>query len=196
MKIQALGIHGCFVIEHDVFPDERGLFREWFKASALKELGINFEIAQANFSVSNQGVIRGLHYSLAPEGQSKLVTCVQGRILDHLVDIRVGSPTYLEKVSVGLDSNSGISLFIATGVAHGFSVPKETSAISYLTSSEFSSYYEKGINPLDKTLNIDWSLPGSTKSVMSKADLDAKDYEFALLNNLLPTYTKRKISNV
>jgi len=196
MKIQALSIDGCFVIKHDVFLDERGLFREWFKTSALEELGIDFKIAQANFSASKQGVIRGLHYSLAPEGQSKLVTCVQGGILDHLVDIRVGSPTYLEKVCVELDSNSGISLLIATGVAHGFSVPKETSAISYLTSSEFSSFYEKGISPLDKTLNIDWSLPGSVNSVISKADLGAKDYEFALLNNLLPTYPKRKKSNV
>jgi dTDP-4-dehydrorhamnose 3,5-epimerase len=192
MKIQALGIEGCFAIEHDVFTDERGLFREWFKASAVEKLGNGFDIAQANFSVSAPGVIRGLHYSLSPEGQSKLVTCVQGSIFDHLVDIRVGSPTFLEKISIELDSNSGLSVFIATGVAHGFSVPKETSAICYLTSSEFSSVHEKGINPLDKTLDINWSLPATTQRISSKADLTAMDFELALGNNLLPTYTVRK----
>ncbi len=192
MRIQVLGIEGCFVVEHDVFPDERGFFREWFKASTIEKMGIDFDIAQANFSVSAPGVIRGLHYSLSPEGQSKLVTCVQGGIFDHLVDIRVGSPTYLEKISIELDSNSGRSVFIATGVAHGFSVPKETSAICYLTSSEFSSVYEKGINPMDKTLDINWSLPATTQIISSKADLTAMDFDLALGNNLLPTYTVRK----
>ena len=193
MKIQPVGIDGCFLINHDVFPDERGLFREWFKASALDGIGIEFKIAQANFSVSKKGVIRGLHYSLAPEGQSKLVTCVQGGILDHLVDIRVGSPTYLEKVCIALESDSGNSVLIASGVAHGFSVPRETSAISYLTTSEFSSSFEKGINPLDRKLNVDWRLPESTSSVISKADLDARDFEFALHNDLLPVYSARKL---
>ena len=196
MKIQALGIDGCFTIEHDVFPDDRGLFREWFKESAIEKLGISFNIAQANFSVSKQGVIRGLHYSLSPEGQSKLVTCVQGGIYDHLVDIRVGSPTYLEKLSIEMDSDSGLSVLIATGVAHGFSVPKETSAICYLTSSEFFSSYEKAINPMDETLNVDWSLPAAAQRIISESDLDAMDYEVALRNNLLPMYTPRKKSNV
>lgn len=193
MKIQPLGIDGCFLINHDVFPDDRGLFREWFKASALEGIGIEFQIAQANFSVSKKGVIRGLHYSLAPEGQSKFVTCVQGGILDQLVDIRVGSPTYLEKVCIELESDSGNSVLIASGVAHGFSVPRETSAISYLTTSEFSSSFEKGINPLDRKLNVNWRLPESTSSVISKADLDARDFEFALDNDLLPMYSAGKL---
>lgn len=195
MKIQPLGIDGCFLINHDVFPDERGLFREWFKASALENIGIEFEIAQANFSVSKKGVIRGLHYSLAPEGQSKLVTCVQGGILDHLVDIRVGSPTYLEKVCIELESDGGYSVLIASGVAHGFSVPRETSAISYLTTSEFSSSFEKGIDPLDANLNIDWRLPASTGNIISRADSDARDFEFALHNDLLPMYSAGKSHN-
>lgn len=195
MKIQPLEIDGCFLINHDVFPDERGLFREWFKASALEDTGIEFKIAQANFSVSKKGVIRGLHYSLAPEGQSKLVTCVQGGILDQLVDIRVDSPTYLEKVCIELESDSGNSVLIASGVAHGFSVPRENSAISYLTTSEFSSSFEKGINPLDRNINIDWRLPEATDYVISKSDLAAMDFEFALHNDLLPKYSARKLHN-
>ena len=193
MKIQPLEIDGCFLINHDVFPDERGLFREWFKASALEDIGIEFKIAQANFSVSKKGIIRGLHYSLAPEGQSKLVTCVQGGILDQLVDIRVGSPTYLEKVFIELESDSGNTVLIASGVAHGFSVPRETSAISYLTTSEFSASFEKAINPLDRNLNIDWRIPDSTDRIISKADLAAMNFEFALYNDLLPIYSAREL---
>lgn len=192
MRIQKLGIEGCFSIEHDVFPDNRGIFREWFKSSAIRELGIEFDVAQANFSVSEPGVIRGLHYSLSPKGQSKVVTCVQGGILDQLVDIRIGSPTYLEKVSIWLDSSSGDSVLIATGVAHGFSVPKERSAICYLTSSEFSAADERGINPMDKTLNVDWSLPSDTQRTVSKADLQALDYQLALTTNQLPNYKPRE----
>jgi len=189
MKIEKLGIDGCFVIEHDVFPDERGLFREWFKASALDSIGIRFSIAQANFSVSKQGVIRGLHYSIAPEGQTKLVTCVEGLIIDHLVDIRIGSPTYLEKASVEIDSKSGISVLIATGVAHGFSVPKTTSAISYLNSSEYSSKFEKGINPYDIELAVEWGLSQGLTGIISVADSESISFEQAMSTNALPRYS-------
>jgi len=193
MKIQALAIEGCFVIEHDVYPDDRGLFREWFKASALEELGIEFKVAQANFSVSKKGVIRGLHYSLAPEGQSKLVTCVQGGIHDQLVDIRVGSPTYLEKVSVELGSNSGLSVFIATGVAHGFSVSKATSAICYLTSSEFDIEFERGINPRDSQLNVNWRLPLGSQEIFSKADANSVSLSDAMLSDSLPKFIRKEV---
>lgn len=188
MKIQELGIDGCFVIEHDVFPDQRGLFREWFKASAIQKLGIDFKIAQANFSVSAAGVIRGLHYSLSPEGQSKLVTCVQGGITDYMVDIRIGSPTYLEKIRIKLDSNSGHSVLIASGVAHGFSVPEVTSATCYLTSSEFSAKYEKSINPLDEDLDVDWALPNEVKSIISKSDSESASFKNSLMSGALPKY--------
>jgi dTDP-4-dehydrorhamnose 3,5-epimerase len=171
-----------------VYPDERGFFREWFKASSLQKMGINFSVEQANFSVSKQGVIRGLHYSLAPKGQSKLVTCVQGEIMDVLVDIRVGSPTYLEHINLELNSNSGISILIATGVAHGFSVPKETSAISYLNSSEYSSKFERSINPLDDQLNLDWRLPNGTHEILSKSDASAASFIEARNSAQLPSY--------
>jgi len=189
MKFEKLGIDGCFIIEHEVFPDERGFFREWFKASALDALGINFSVAQANFSVSKQGVIRGLHYSIAPKGQGKLVTCVQGLIIDHLVDIRVGSPTYLEKASVEIDSKSGISVLIATGVAHGFSVPKGTSAISYLNTSEYSSTFEKSINPYDYELAVDWGLPKGLRGIISVADSESISFEKAMSISALPIYS-------
>ncbi len=118
MKIHALGIEGCFAIEHDVFPDERGLFREWFKGSELEKEGIVFDVAQANLSSSHRGVIRGMHYSLAQLGQSKLVTCVVGNVLDVLIDIRIDSPTFMKQERFELSSIKGSCIFVPSGLAH------------------------------------------------------------------------------
>ena len=190
MKIQALGIDGCFTIEHDVFPDDRGLFREWFKASESEKLGFDFSVAQANFSISKRGVIRGLHYSLAPEGQSKLVTCVQGVITDVLVDIRTGSPTFMNKLDIELESKSGKTLLIDSGVAHGFSVLSEIAAVCYLTSSEYSSNYEKSINPHDGELNINWCLPKGVQEIISESDLTSTSFSEAMIIGNLPNFSE------
>lgn len=189
MKIQPLGIDGCFLIEHDVFPDARGLFREWFKSSALEKLGIDFTVAQANFSVSKQGVIRGLHYSLAPSGQMKLITCAHGRIADVLVDVRTESPTYLKQVKIELESNSGKTILINSGVAHGFSVLSEFAATVYLTSSEYSSKFEKSLNPFDIKLAVDWSIPKGSLGILSVSDSESISFEKALNIGALPKYS-------
>lgn len=189
MRIQPLGIVGCFLIEHDVFPDERGLFREWFKSSALKKLGNKFEVAQANFSVSQQGVIRGLHYSLAPGGQMKLITCAHGRIADVLVDIRTGSPTYLKQVQIRLESNSGTTILIDSGVAHGFSVLSEFAATVYLTSSEYAAQFEKSLNPYDIKLAVNWPLPKGSRGILSLSDSEAISFEKAMEIGALPKYS-------
>lgn len=189
IKIEPTSISGSYIFHHDVYPDNRGIFREWFRESIFNSLGLEFRIAQANFSNSRPGVIRGLHYSLAPSGQSKLVTCVQGNVRDCLVDIRCGSPTYLEKVYLNLDSSSGNSLFIPNGVAHGFSVLAENSSIAYLTSSEYSATYEKSINPEDKVLEIDWEIDYE-KRIMSESDSKAISFETAIKLNLLPDFSE------
>jgi dTDP-4-dehydrorhamnose 3,5-epimerase len=190
MNIQALDIDGCFVIEHDVFPDERGLFREWFKASEIAKLGIDFKIAQANFSVSTQGVIRGLHYSLAVNGQKKLITCVNGTVIDILVDIRTKSPTYLSQVSIELGHTTGRTIIIDSGVAHGFSVSSESAALAYLTSSEYSPKNEKSISPFDVELNINWQLPKGIQAITSKADFESISFDEAKNIDLLPKYSQ------
>lgn len=191
MKIRSTKIDGCFIIENKVYPDERGIFREWYKATDILEIDRNFKIAQANFSISKKGVIRGLHYSLAPEGQSKIVTCVHGVVLDFLVDIRIGSPTFGEQVRIELRADSGVSVLIDRGIAHGFSVSSAVSAICYLTSSDFSPEFEKSINPLDQTLNVDWGQIDMDERIISKADNSAMTFEYARTNGLLPIFTKR-----
>jgi dTDP-4-dehydrorhamnose 3,5-epimerase len=189
MKYSALGIEGCFLIEHDVFPDNRGLFREWFKVSANEELGIKFDVAQANFSISKQGVIRGLHYSTANSGQKKLITSVHGSVNDVLIDIRIGSPTFLNQVCIELNCDSGKTVLIDSGVAHGFSVLSESAAVAYLTSSEYSPELERGINPHDCELSVNWNIPSGVHEIISQADASSITLAEARNAHALPNFS-------
>jgi len=190
MKIQALSIDGCFEIEHEVFTDERGVFREWFKTDELEREGIIFKVSQANLSKSNQGVIRGMHYSLAPIGQSKLVTCVEGQILDVLIDIRIGSPTFMKQEKIKLSGAEGRCILISTGVAHGFLAQQDNSTVSYLLSSEYDRDNEKTIHPLDVDFQIDWGRPESTSFVLSERDRMAPTFKQAKNNKEIPRFGK------
>jgi dTDP-4-dehydrorhamnose 3,5-epimerase len=188
MTTKELSILGAYVATHRVFPDERGLFREWFKAEDIARIDKDFSVQQANFSKSKQFVIRGIHYSLAPEGQSKIVTCASGRIIDVLVDLRVGSPTYLNIEYIELSDDSGKVVFIPTGVGHGFIVESETAAVVYLTTSGYAPEYEKAICPTDKELGIRWPLPVGEAGIISKADTEAPSLAQARQFGTLPTF--------
>ena len=188
MKIHDLGIADCYVIEHAVYPDDRGLFREWFKADELTKISPDFSVQQANFSYSKKGVVRGIHYSLAPQGQSKLITCASGTVTDVLVDLRKESPSYLSVEYVRLDSNSGKAVFIASGVGHGFVIDSEDASVAYLTSSPFAPEFEKSINPLDSALGINWNIPDGVEMVLSPADRSAPSLQDADAVGNLPTY--------
>ena len=158
MKITPLSIQGAWVTESSLWPDERGFFREWFKhEEILKETGIDFSVQQANFSLSKKGVIRGIHYSLAPAGQAKWVTCVSGSILDVVVDIRPKSPTYKKVEYINLEPTNGKSVLIGPGLGHGFIAQKDDSGIAYLLSSPYSPNFEFDISPMDRDLDINWS---------------------------------------
>jgi dTDP-4-dehydrorhamnose 3,5-epimerase len=159
MKVTPLAIAGAWLIESPVFPDERGMFREWFKIEALKEVGIpEFEVRQANTSISKRGVIRGIHYSPEINGQSKLVTCTSGSVLDVIVDLRPESKTYGNHLKVELFENLGRCVYISSGLGHGFQALEDKSVITYLLNKVFSPNNEFGINPLDPYLNIEWPL--------------------------------------
>jgi len=188
MNVKKLEIDGCFVLEHKVFPDQRGLFKEWFKAEATRKLAPSFEVEQANLSVSKRGVIRGIHYSMAPKGQSKLVSCAQGGITDVLVDLRKGSPTYLKVEYVQLSESSGNTVFIASGIGHGFIVETESAAVAYLTSSAYAPQFEKAICPTDPDLAINWPLTDGAGYVISPADASAPTLSQADAAGDLPKY--------
>ena len=190
MSLQELSIAGAFVATHRVFPDERGLFREWFKAEEIASIDEDFSVQQANYSKSNQWVIRGIHYSLAPQGQAKVVTCASGKIVDVLVDLRTGSPSYLKVEYVELSEDSGKVVYIPSGVGHGFIVASETAAVVYLTSSGYAPEYEKAICPTDPALGITWPLPAGQLGVISKVDTEAPTLAQAREDGILPNSSR------
>ncbi len=186
--MRELGISGAFINEHKVFGDSRGLFREWFKKSDFEKVDVNFDIAQANFSQSSKGVLRGLHYSIAPQGQAKLVTCTSGEILDVIVDVRLNSPTYLKVEMVNLKADAGDVLYIPTGVGHSFLVLSDTASVAYLTSSEFDADAEKTISPLDPALGIVWPTINGAEYALSDRDKAAPTLAEANTQGILPTF--------
>jgi dTDP-4-dehydrorhamnose 3,5-epimerase len=188
MSLQELSVAGAYVATHRVFPDERGLFREWFKAEEIASIDKDFSVQQANYSKSNQWVIRGIHYSLAPQGQAKVVTCASGTIVDVLVDLRTGSPSYMKIEYVELSEDSGKVVYIPSGVGHGFIVGSESAAIVYLTSSGYAPEYEKAICPTDRELGINWPLPIGEVGIISKADTEAPFLAQAKELGTLPTF--------
>jgi len=167
MEFESLSIDGAWIVRSSVHSDARGTFREWFKGDEIrKEIGRDFVVAQSNISRSRRGVLRGIHYSLAPMGQAKWVTCISGSIWDVVVDIRPSSPTFRKWVGIELNGLSGESVIIGEGLGHGFISLEENSTVSYLLTSPYSREEEFEINPHDPNLAIEW--PGSELLLSSK----------------------------
>lgn len=159
MDIEELGIKGAWLARSPVYHDDRGHFREWFKKDNLERaIGFDFDVKQANVSTSNTGVLRGIHYSLAKDGQGKWVTCVSGSIWDVIVDIRPTSPTFKKWIGIELTGASGDAIFISGGLGHGFISLQDDSTVAYLLTSEYSPIEEFEISPLDPELGISWPL--------------------------------------
>ena len=159
MELTPLGIEGAWLVESPVWRDDRGFFREWFKAEDIKNVtGRSFGIEQANISVSSAGTLRGIHYSIAPHGQAKWITCVAGSIKDVIVDIRADSLTFGKWVDVLLTGDSGQAIFISEGLGHGFLTLEDKTAVAYLISTPFSPKYEFELNPFDKKIGINWGM--------------------------------------
>ncbi len=186
MKISELDIPGVFKATSRIDGDHRGTFREWFKASSFFELtNTNFIPTQANLSFSSKNTLRGIHYSLATDGQSKWVTCVSGSLIDLVIDLRVGSPTFGNHVFVTLESNSGDSIYIPKGFGHAFLALEDHTCITYLLSSEYQPTLEYEISPLDSSLRINWP---NVDFIMSDKDLNAPSLESQKVSNLLPKF--------
>lgn len=159
MKLTPLGIDGAWLADSPVWSDDRGFFREWFKSEDIKSAtGRDFGIEQANISLSSAGTLRGIHYSIAPRGQAKWITCVTGSIKDVIVDIRPDSQTFGNWIEVLLTGDSGQAVFISEGLGHGFVALEDYTAVAYLVSTPFSPTEEFEINPLDEKIGINWGL--------------------------------------
>lgn len=169
MKLTSLGIEGAWLAESPVWSDERGFFREWFKSEDLKvATGRDFGIEQANISISSKGTLRGIHYSIAPRGQAKWITCVSGSIKDVIVDIRPSSSTFGTWVEVELKGNSGSAVFISEGLGHGFLALEDNTAVAYLVTTPFSPNDEFEISPLDEKIGINWGMELNSLKISDK----------------------------
>lgn len=187
MKLTELGIKGAWIIESDNWLDNRGSFREWFKPSESTEIiGFEFSVEQANLSISDYGVVRGIHYSLAPEGQAKWVTCAHGEILDFIIDLRINSDTYKKVESVQLLGNGNKSVLIGPGLGHAFISLAKGTVVTYLLSSPFKPELEFEINPFDQDLKLEFGIPGK-ELVVSEKDRSAPTLIEREISGRLPT---------
>lgn len=168
MPFHNTDIHGVMVFEPDVFEDSRGYFFEAYNEKKFLEAGIDFRWVQDNQSSSAYGVIRGLHYQLPPFAQSKIVRVLRGKILDVVVDIRTGSPTFGKSYCKVLSAKNRRQLFIPKGMAHGFSVLSEKAEVIYKCDAYYNKESEAGIIYNDPELNIDWRIPESEIIVSEK----------------------------
>jgi dTDP-4-dehydrorhamnose 3,5-epimerase len=165
--------------------DDRGVFLEWFRSEHLDALGHPFTLAQANASVSRPGVVRGIHYADVPPGQAKYVTCVRGAVLDVVVDLRAGSPTFGAWDAIRLDDADRAVLYLAEGLGHGFCALEPHSTVVYLCSDVYRPGAEHGVHPLDPVLDIDWPVESP---VLSPKDAAAPSLTDALAAGTLPDY--------
>lgn len=161
---------GLFIFEPRVFEDSRGYFFESFNDRIFREQGIVTQWVQDNQSSSAYGVIRGLHYQLPPNAQTKLVRVLRGEILDAVVDIRKGSPTYGKAYTVLLSAENKKQLLVPKGFAHGFSVLSAQAEVLYKCDGFYAKESEGGIIYNDPALNIDWQVPAD-KAIISEKDL-------------------------
>ena len=168
MKIIETPLQGLLIIEPRVFEDPRGYFFESYQNQRYKDSGIDTEFIQDNESKSVRGVVRGLHYQLAPFGQAKMVRVVQGTVFDVAVDLRKGSPTFGQWFGIELNCNSKNQMFIPRGFAHGFSVLSETAVFTYKCDNIYNREAERAINAFDPGLGIDWKLEKPDQIVSEK----------------------------
>ena len=178
MNFIRTAISDVIIIDPKVHGDERGYFVETFRQDKFEEfLGFKVNFCQDNESRSKHGVLRGLHYQLAPFAQSKLVRVIDGRVLDIAVDIRVGSATFGKHVAIELNGKNKKQMFIPRGFAHGFVVLSETCTFAYKVDNYYSPQCDRGIAFNDKDLSIDWQVPKEALQLSLKDTQQPKLWE-------------------
>lgn len=181
MEILETGINGLVQIIPDAYHDPRGWFYEFFKSSRFQPITNGVEFRQDNISFSKRNVIRGLHLQVEPAPQAKLVTVILGKVLDVVVDLRKGSPTFGKSFQLELDSITRNMLFIPVGFAHGFAALEESHFL-YKCSHEYNPKYETGIVWNDTHMNIDWQV---TNPIVSDKDKQLPTFNELLLNSVI-----------
>jgi dTDP-4-dehydrorhamnose 3,5-epimerase len=188
VNIRELKIPDSYEITPRAFPDDRGVFSESYRFDELaKASGRSIDLKQVNTSVSKKGVVRGIHFADVPPSQAKYVMAPHGAVLDFVIDIRVGSPTFGEWDAVLLDSVDRRAIFISEGLGHAFVALTDDAVVTYLVTSTFNAGAEHGIDPTDKEIGL--RFPEEAGSLLlSPKDTDAPGLTEALDSGLLPTW--------
>lgn len=169
MELIKTRIEGLVILRPRVFGDSRGYFFESFSEREFERLVGPVGFVQDNESLSQRGVLRGLHFQRPPHAQAKLIRCVVGEVVDVAVDIRPGSPTFGQHVAVTLSAENHLQLFIPEGFAHGFAVCSDSAICQYKCTDFYAPETEGGIDPLDPELGIDWGID-LTRAILSPKD--------------------------
>jgi len=186
VQIRELKIPDSYEITPKQFGDDRGVFLEWYRFDKLAEaVGHPLTLRQANTSVSKKGVVRGIHFADVPLGQAKYVTAMHGAVLDFVIDIRVGSPTYGQWDSVLLDSTDRRAIYLAEGLGHAFVSLTDEAVVSYLVTDTFNASREHGINPMDPEIGLAFPAEAG-ELLLSPKDVEAPGLAEAAAAGLLP----------
>jgi dTDP-4-dehydrorhamnose 3,5-epimerase len=187
VQSKALSIPGAWVFEPTRFEDDRGLFVSPYQEAAFVEaVGAPLVVAQSNHSVSRRGVIRGVHFADVPPGQAKYVYCPRGALLDVVVDVRVGSPTFGAHEAVLLDANSYRAVYLSEGLGHAFCALEDDTVASYLCSTPYAPAIERTVSPVDPALALPW--PSDITPVLSDKDSGGPTLADAAAQGVLPRY--------
>ena len=192
MQVRELSIPDAWEITPIIRGDDRGSFLEWYRFDRLEEAaGRRLDLRQANTSVSARGVVRGIHFADIPPSQAKYVTAMHGAVLDFIVDVRVGSPTFGQWDSVLLDDTDRKAVFLSEGLGHAFVALTDGAVVSYLVTDTYAPTREHGISPTDPTIGLVFP-PEAGEPVLSPKDLEAPSLEQALADGLLPAWSDAK----
>lgn len=188
METRALKVEGAHAFAAGAFSDTRGMFISLFQESVFTEATGHrlFPVAQVSYSVSNRGVVRGVHYTATPPGGAKYVYCARGRALDFVVDLRVGSPTFGRWDSLVLDQYEAQAVYFPVGVGHLFVALQEETVMTYTLSTEYVAENELAISPFDPDLGL--TLPDEIEPVLSDRDRNAPGLAEARAQGMLPDH--------
>jgi len=191
MEIRELALPDLYLIVPHGHPDDRGVFHESFRRDKISEaIGRTFTIEQSNLSISHKGVLRGIHGVRGPMSQAKLVSCLRGAVMDIVIDLRVGSPTFGRREVVWLDHRSVRSLYISEGLGHAFLALEDDTVMNYHCSKTYVAEAVYTVRPLDPALALPWGL--TDDPIISDNDRSAPTLGEALDRGLLPTYAECK----
>lgn len=192
MQIRELSIPDTYEITPKQHADDRGVFLEWYRFDKLAEaVGHPLNLAQGNTSVSKKGTVRGIHFAQIAPSQAKYVTAMRGAVLDFVIDIRVGSPTFGQWDSVLLDDLDRKAVYISEGIGHCFVALTSNATVSYLVNATFNPDREFGINPLDEQIGLKFELDAS-RLLLAPKDLEAPSLAEAVELGILPTWDGAK----